>query len=229
VESAPDNLQLACYAAMKWLQRPVKFTGVALVQPRNFGPRLSQALYSDEHIRAASIEIATVFHESEKQDAPLNASQEACHFCKAKTFCPAYTKKFNAIQEVGVRALDTVTNDELERLKEALQFAEKIKDSVNDELRKRITDGKMPGWELRNKGDTREVINALGFYQNMAHLVTAKEFDDCRVLGWGKLEELIQSKTGFGPKKTKELIKELSEKFVLVTPMKKSPVRSKKA
>jgi hypothetical protein len=242
VDEAPDNLQLCVYAVMKaqamrgsaGIMLPKTFA-VALVQPRNFGPRYTGAFYGHIEIRSAELEIERIFYASQRPDAPLTAGQAQCHFCKAKVFCEAYKSKFLAVQAAGIRAVDTLDNDELVRTHQAIGFANKIKDEVTAEMRKRIDEGKLPGWKLQSTGDVRTVHASLKMWEAFSRYFadnpkfTAAAYDACRKISWGALEDLILTIEGLSEKRAKELVKELSAPFVTSTAKEKRPVFDKAA
>lgn len=217
VEHAPDNLQIASYAGMRHQVSEAKAIGVCITQPRNFGPRMTQAGYTADRIPAAIVELARIFHDSEKPDAELIAGDKQCHFCKAKTVCDAYKAKFAAVQTVDVTAIQTVSDDDLERLHVAIAFANKISDDVREEMRQRIRAGRMPGWKLQNSGDEVTLNDVLGFYnalkEYMGEKLTPKRFDDCRDMVWGRLTDLVQRSLSLSEKKAKEALKEILAPF----------------
>lgn len=235
VEHAADNLQLASYGIAMFDRQLVQKTAVAITQPRNFGPQFSAAMYTEQGIEDARREIERVIEESQKPDAPLIAGQKQCNHCKAKTFCPAYRAEFSPLISVGKHALDEVSNADLERLKFAIQFAEKIKNDVNAELRKRIQEDRMPGWKLRNTGDNRALEYPTLMREFMAETFQGNEhwhpdsLDACWDIKWGKLTEYVMLLTGKKKKPAEEWIKENINQFCTITPKDKSPVLEKAA
>lgn len=235
VEHAADNLQLASYAVMSQQRSKADAVAVAIVQPRNFGPRISRAIYLSDTLRSAATQIQSIYYQSLEPDAPLVAGEKQCHFCKAKPSCPAYRAQFMQVEIASTRAIDTLTTDELERVHTAIQFANKIAKDVAEEMRRRITYGTLPGWKLQNSGNTVTCTDALGLYNAMRSFFedkpefNAAAFDSCRSMGWGKLEAIVQSVSGFTEKQTKELVKQLSEGFVDRVPNAKRVVREKGA
>lgn len=235
IDSAPDNLQLASYAVMRQQVSKAKAVAVAIDQPRNFGPRLSQAMYTADAIKAAAAELEQIVRASEEDDAPLIAGDKQCHFCRAKTKCPAYREKYMAIHAAGARPIQEATNAELEKMHEAIAFAMKVKDDVSGEMRRRILAGEMPGWKLQNSGDDVELLDTMGFYNALRDRFqgeprfTPKAFDDCRAMQWGKLASLMQTLLGNSEKKAKEFIKLMSEGFVSRVPKAKRIVRERGA
>lgn len=231
VEDAAENYQLCTYAVMAQQRDPVDVCAVAIVQPRNFGPKQSVAVYNAETLDAAAVEIERIFLESEKPDAPLNASPTACHFCSAKTSCEAYKAVFMAIEPVKTEAISTADNEDLERLKLAIQFAGKIEKDVNEELRRRIEEGRMPGWKLKNTGSTRVVNDPIGmfiaFTETFSERLSAVEYEETRETKWGALEKLVQRLSGKTEKDAKAFVKEIANPYVTEVEKAKAPVREK--
>lgn len=233
VEWAPDNLQLASYIVGRQQMSAARAVGACIVQPRNFGPRMSQAGYSAAMIPAAAVELRRIFLESEKPDAPLIAGEKQCHFCRAKAGCSAYIAKFEVLETVSPgAAIELLPGNQLERLHVAIQFANKIREEVSSEMRRRIAEGTMPGWKLQNSGDDVDVKDTLGFFNALRELIgpdkfTAKTFDDCREIQWGKLADAVQSILKVSEKRAKEIIKDVSAPYARRTPKAKKVVRDK--
>lgn len=233
VEEAPSNIQLAVYAVMQH-QRASRGSGifphncaVALIQPRNFGPRFTSAIYGAHELQDAEALIRAIFEASLKPDAPLIAGQTQCRYCKAKTICPAYKQTFLTLVETGVRAVVTLPNDDLIRMHHAIKFAGKISKEVSEEMRRRIESNTLPGWGLKNTGSTRELVEPIGLWNAFRDKYGAKcsaaRYDACRVMSWSALEEYIRIIEGCTEEKAKNILKELSEPFVKMYPKSKSP------
>lgn len=225
VDEAAENLQLATYAVMRGTQIASlvgKTVGVAIVQPRNFGPKRSQAQYDNKGLMDAGREIVRVFIESEKPGAPLNPSLKACHFCRAKAGCDAYKAKFMQLSPELQAAIVTLDNDQLARMYEAVKFAAKVADEVRDEMRARIRADRLPGFKLGNSGDTRRLVDGVGLFQAMAKRFAdvphfAMRYNRCLEMVWGRLEELFAALTNTSEAKAKEFVKEIAAPFVETT------------
>lgn len=222
VDDAAENLQLASYATMN-IQKPGDLAGmkagVAIVQPRNFGPKRSQAQYDDKGLILAGAEIVRVFKESEKPNAPRNPDMKACHFCRAKTKCPEYTAKFMQLSPEREAAIVTLDNEQLVRMYEGIKFADKVKDEVRDEMKSRILMGKITGFKLGNSGTTRKVQDGVGLYRELANRFPEVEdfavrYNRCLDVTWGKLEELFAQLSGVSEAKAKLFVREIAAPFV---------------
>lgn len=240
VDEAPENDQLAHYAIGKYQVSPVHHTGVAIAQPRNYGPRISTAIYTEDAIQTAIAGLGKIVRDSEKPDAPLIPSAKACNHCRAKVDCEAYKAPIMALEKQGLPlekkdlplAVKTLTSDKLAGLHRAIAFGKKIDKPVTDEIRTRAEEGRMPNWKLQNTGDDREVTDPLSFWQafkNRFHETPnfAMRFDECREMSWGRLTALVMELTGENEKKAKALIEELGAGFVTKTPKAKRVVEEK--
>jgi hypothetical protein len=232
VDSAADNDQLSIYACMAQQRWPVNRTYIAIVQPRNFGPRITSAFYDRVAINAASISIARDFYRSQNEGL-LTPGPRQCHFCRAKVKCPAYLSTFSALYVPAGRAIEQCSDEEIVSLHEACQFASKIREQVSIEMRYRIHAGRITTHVLGNSGDDREVIDATGMFQAFAsHFAgypgwSALRYDACRKMSWEKLETYVRELTGLSEKKVKTLIDEISAPFVQRTAKQKKILKLK--
>ena len=230
---AADNLQLASYACMKQQEAPVKFTGVQIVQPRNFGPRSSQAVYDGTGIERATVELLKINRAAQEPNGIAVAGEKQCHYCKAKTKCPAYTAKYLGIESASQTAIATVSHRQLVAMWEAIKFADKIGDEVRDELRARVERGEIPGLKLQNTGDTVYLHNVYGLFKALQDYfgpedkTLAKDFDACRKLQMGEFTELVMARLKTTEKLAKQFIENMLLPFVTKAPKAKSVVFDK--
>lgn len=235
VDDAPNNDQLAIYAVMAWQKWSVASkTYVAIVQPRNFGPRMTTGFYDNLGMSVLAPDIADTFAKSQKKGAVLNAGEKQCHFCRAKVKCEAYIAKFAPLYLSPDRAIETCSNEQLWELKSACSFAHKINDQVSEELRTRISDGRLTDGKLQNSGDERTVKDAAGMYLTFKQFFDGKfdgwsatAFDACRQIVWSKLESFVKAMTGLSDKKVTELVHDLADPHCTIVPKAKRVVRTK--
>ena len=228
VSEAEQNEQLACYAVMRQQERPARLTGVAIVQPNNFGPRMTTALYDAAALETARAEILRIWNATLPPNAPLVAGEEQCRNCKAKVFCEAYRAKFLVVDEYKTRAIDQLTPDELAQCMDAIRFANRIKDDVSARLVELISAGKMPGWELKNTGSTTTVTDLTGAMMAIVNRADGKiTFDEVRsflTLSTSKVATLLHEK-GLPEKGAKVLVDAAVAPFATITEKGKSPQR----
>jgi hypothetical protein len=231
VEDAPSNFQLAAYSALVWNRKPFNVCGVAIVQPNALGPRLTSAIYTAAQMPAVLAEIARIRDATLPEDAPRIPSDEACHWCKAKSVCSEFKATFLALAEQAQLAVSTLSNEKLVEVKRAIKFAKKIADEVDDEMRRRIDADSLPGWKLKNTGDVTHLVYPTSFFtalnESLGNVVTATEFDACRKMTWGELKKLIAAKTGISENKADETMKLIAEPFCTKTPKEKAVVADK--
>lgn len=222
VPDACDNLQLISYVLMRDQQSRAEHHGCAITQPRNFGPRLSQAIYRSADLVLAGIEIEQIIDATQQPDAPLVAGEKQCHWCRAKVSCPAYAKKFMSLAPAppAQLAVETLSNEDLEKTHIAIGYANKIAKEVSAEMKARIRAGTLPGWKLGNSGDTTELKDVDGLYSAMQKrfAMSAVDFDDCRKMQMGNLEEWVANRAQVSKDKAKKLVKEIAAPFVTLTP-----------
>lgn len=241
VDEAPDNLQLATYAVMAhqaagmWEPR----FAVAIVQPSNFGPKLTVATYTGQGLEAARVAIEAAYLRSEKPDAPLKAGPW-CTYCRAKAICDEYTKGFQQLAtRPDLTAVAKLSNDDLASLYEIIQRAGKLKDEVKGELITRIESEQIPDWKLKNNGDVREVTKSIEMFHAFREVLLpedatveqsrefAAEYNACLAMQWGKLTDLVLRRTGIKKSQAEQLVERITEPFVTKTPKAKSPQRIK--
>lgn len=234
VDNAADNTQLASYFAMRQQASPSKTTGVVIVQPRNFGPRITSAMYPDASFTSVRDELLRIDAASKKKNAALVPGEKQCHFCNAKVVCPAYKAQIEVAQSiVATTAVNTASDEQLDKLLTACAFAAKVADDVRGEIRARIAVGGMPGFKLQNSGDTVALLDNIGFfnalkqYFNDNQNFTATAYDACRTMQWGDLTRLIQTLTGMSEVKAKDFLKTINAPFVSRIPKAARIVREK--
>lgn len=232
VPTAADNLQLASYGAMRWLQAPIHETAVCIIQPRNFGPRQSMAVYGDDAMLAAQEEIERIVLATLPKDAPTYAG-DWCHFCKAKAICGTYTD-FAAITSVPQPlAVETLDNESIVRLLEIIARAKSLEKEVSTEVKYRIRAGSLPGLKLQGTGDVVTLIDAAGFLDALQakygpSVLTAEDFDACRKIVWSELDKLIAKiEPKLSKKKLDEMIDAIAAPYVTRTPKEPRIVREK--
>lgn len=226
-EDAPDNIQLCCYAVMARMPS-TRAAGVALIQPRNFGPRCTMAFYGADGLDAAQAEIMRIVASARLPDAPLVATDSGCRFCKATAICPAWRARYMNpakadLTPIAPLALELVTADDLVAGAAVITACRgKRGDEWMAEMKRRVEAGTLPGWRLQSTGDVVKCTDALGLFTALkgyfGDALTAADFDACRDLRWGQLEELIGALSGLSEKKAKDFLKEFTAPFVERTP-----------
>jgi hypothetical protein len=230
VTEAPANYQLASYAIAWSDALGAGYALVGINQPRGRG--LTTALYDLPGLQAARRELAAIVHASEDRNAPRIPGELQCQWCKAKLFCEEYTRRFRALSPLTeARSIAGVNNDELAQFAIAIKTARRIEHQVMAEVRRRIEAGEMPGWELTENGETREVTDIVGAYSALKDFFSElggldpKRFTACTKLSLTALSELVHELTGFPHSRAKKLVSELLNPFITRKPKQPTPTQ----
>lgn len=227
-EEAPDNYQLGCYALLQYDRSPFEKCCVAIIQPDAFGRRVTAALYHSSAMPDVRDSIRKIQDAANDVESSPVAGEYQCCYCRAKAACPAYTD-FRSLSIVETRAVSTLDNQELVKVHQAIQFANRIKDEIQNELRIRIEKGALPG-KLRATGATREVNDPTGLWNAIYERYclnpkfSASQYDACRKLSFGAFEELIQKIEECTAKRAREIARGISTPYVTETPKQPVPI-----
>jgi hypothetical protein len=175
VTEAAANLQLRAYAVMGAELHDVENCVVAITQPRlPFDRRLTMAVYNREEIAAAREQLYQIWDACKAPDAPLHATEEGCRYCRARAICPELSKTIQenfaivpAVTGLTKTAREAVIEErikqasdvDLQKMFEAVHLAGFVKEPLFEEMRARIRDGQMPGYELGKESEVREVTD----------------------------------------------------------------------
>jgi hypothetical protein len=246
VTPAAANYQLRTYCiggAEEWDAEQIV---VAISQPRlSFDRRVTMAAYSRQDVFDASAELTSIRAASARKDAPLVAGDEQCRWCRAKLVCPAYQAAINdgmalvqiepgtpTKREADAREIVANCSDEqLDRLLVAIQFAGYVADPAKDEARKRKTENpdRLPEWKLgkdsaiREIADTKRAVSLLSLRGELSK----DQIFDCASLAIGKLEELYRQKTGCTWKEARDVIEKTIGAVIELKPKRGSLTRVK--
>lgn len=212
VTPAAANYQLRTYAiggAEKWNAGDIV---VAITQPRlSYAQRCTMASYTPADIDASRIELSSIRAISRDPNAPLVAGEEQCRYCKARLLCSAFKAKFTEVATQGIRSISTeMSDDQLDQVLVAIQFADFIKEQARDEARRRVEAGQLANWtlgkasEMRTVADSKRAISLLA----LRGIITRDDALECSSLKLGKVEEKIREKTKCTWKAAKEMVEE---------------------
>jgi hypothetical protein len=223
VPTADVNLQTRCYAVLA----PTLNVFTAILQPRlSYSDRITLAKYGPEHKTAARVQIAEILKRSDDPNAPLNPSEEACRYCRARMICPALrnavTKQLAGFEDLSVEVnpelskahvtsiiearLSQATDKELGLFHRACGMARVANDPVNDEIRRRISNGGMEGYTLSKEVDVREIANTPRAVTllNLSRILTREEALELCTLSISKVEEAHRRKNDVSAKVAKQ-------------------------
>lgn len=221
VDRADVNLQLRAYATMV---DEGGFVYVAISQPRlPFEQRLTVAKYTPKDILDSRAQIDSILRATQHDRAKLNASEEACRYCKAKLICPAFKAALKsgivpympstdlsvgARREYIAKKLKACSDEQLAAVLQACAFAKFVYDPAGDEARARIKEGKMTTHylgepaEVREIGNVRKAISLL----NLAKVATREELLALADLPLGRIETAYRDATKCTWKEAREKI-----------------------
>lgn len=176
VTPAASNYQLRVYACAGAEKFDVANVAVAICQPRlPYEQRITLAAYSLEDIEASRKELFAIRDASRKPDAPLNASLEACRYCKARLAgCSAFEAKISdgmSLVPVTVGTLEKRKADlehslgqltfvQRDKLIRACKMAEFIKEQLFDFERGVIAAGGESLYAVGKPSEVRDIVDA---------------------------------------------------------------------
>jgi len=186
VDRAADNLQMRSYAILA----PTDDVYVGILQPRAYGSdRLTMAHYSAETKEAAFRQISKIITDSDpilSPEAPLNPSEDACRFCRARAICPALARAvknelmppafvdlsgdLSKPAKLGriIAKLATASDEQLGAMLSVVGLAGLVNDPLRDEIRRRINAGQMKGYSLGKDYEVRNITSARKAVSRMA-------------------------------------------------------------
>jgi hypothetical protein len=225
VEPATANLQLRGYAVgaiAKWDN--VSNVFVAIVQPRlPYEQRITMAVYYWEDLVQAERELKEIKVLALTDDAPLVAGEEQCRYCTAKLICPAFQKVFQQEivladgsgtvakrQSTAEALIKGCTNEELQKILQAISFSDFIKEQARDEARTRLKldpdslSGYLLGREssVRRIADTKRAVSLL----TLRGEISQDDALECCEISIGAVEEKLRNKTNCTWKEAKDRI-----------------------
>jgi Protein of unknown function (DUF2800) len=231
VERAELNLQLRAYAVManySWAEGDLfAHSSVAIVQPRmSYDERITIADYLPEETNFARTQIFKILERTKDPEAPLRASEEACRYCKAKLICPEFRKmldqplvtfRTDGEWTVAKRAeyiehrLAQCTDQDLDKLLQAIGLAVMVKESANDEARKRIQDGRLPTHMLGKESKVRSIADVRRAFAllSLSRIQTTEQLMELITLPIKPIEEAYRVATGCTGKEARDKINQV--------------------
>jgi hypothetical protein len=216
VERAELNLQLRAYAILvqdRFLKK-VERTFVSIVQPRvAYDERITMAQYSPDDIEQSRKQIRQIIERTKDPKAPLVAGEIQCRYCKGKLVCPEFRKMmdqplvtFQTDGEwtVAKRAeyiehrLSKCSDQDLAQLLQAIGLATMVKESANEEARKRIRDGRLPTHTLGKEFSVRSIADVKRAFAllSLSRIQTTEQLMNMVTLSIKPVEEAYHAATG---------------------------------
>jgi hypothetical protein len=215
VTPAVANLQLRTYAVAGYQEWHPKTILVAISQPRlPYSERLTMAMYTDNDSLLAFNQIRRILEFARSEHAPRHADTEQCRYCKAKLICREYSDRLSLTLTDAPRSLAECTDVELDRILQAIQFSDFLKEQARDTARERIANGQMTNWVLGKPAEIREVADVRKAASKLLlrGLVNQEQLYEALSMSFGALEDAVRRQMGCTYKRAKELVEEtLSE------------------
>lgn len=226
VTPAAANLQLGSYGAMGSELHDCDFVCVAITQPRlSKDERLTIAIYAREEIDLRRRQLFDLWDACKKPDAPLNAGEEQCRYCRARgPACPAFTAMIEGAQQLVPMPLGTperkkhdirtaiskCSDAQLCAFLEARALFSYAEDIAITEARRRISEGGLPGYKLGKESEVREVTDV----EIAIERLTAVGIDPTDIyqtckMKLGQVEDLFRDVKGGTWSETKDAVNQL--------------------
>jgi hypothetical protein len=214
VEHAGKNMQLR--ALMFLVDKeygPLEAIYVCILQPRA-KLQWTSCMYLKNDIELSYLKgkqnILQILENVKDPNAPRNATEEGCRYCKAKPTCPEANQTIMDIQKTENNLPAIPTPDLLEKCAIAKKLIAKLEENARNAL---LADPcAIPGYMLK-PGSTRKVINNPEgvFYQAAILGIDGSEFASICDVNKTKLKALIKEKTGRKGAQLDEAVAEILE------------------
>ena len=222
VEEAESNLQLRAYACMGADKWDCDHVLVAINQPRlSFENRLTIAEYNRDALKQSKAQLLEIFDASHNKDgtplenAPRNAGESQCRYCRAQLQCPTYQEKYtflaadaNMSKEAFVQnRLMRMNDEELDKVYTACKFASLVQDSAKEEILRRIKIGGMISWQSvagKKLTDITDRARAARLLQSIG--LPIESVLECAKISLPDLTEELRRRDGLKQKEAKEKI-----------------------
>jgi hypothetical protein len=236
---AAANFQLRVYAIGGVETLFAMSAVVAITQPRlSRDFRITMAAYGPDDIQSAIKELVSIRAKSRDPNAPLVPGELQCRYCKAalNLSCPAFKEKFAWLStEIKGRTPAAIertvadcTDEQLDRILVAIQFADFIKDAARDEARSRLSTGRgLNGWELGKATHVRKIIDAsraVALLQLKGDL-TRDEILESSNPSLTKLQDKLREKRKLTFKEAKQIIGDTLQSVIEIEERKPSLIR----
>lgn len=229
VDAAPLNWQLRTYALMGAAEWTVENCVVAIVQPRaamlGAGETLSIAVYEAESLPLAKAQLLEYREAWLKPNAPRIASDEACLYCKAKLTCDAYRLRLSPTANLSpgvLPAVSALSDEQFLALYEGWKLAqsEPVAKLMKAEARLRISEGRMPGYAMKENAPRRGITSARGaFFALSDYGIPDGDILDCMSLPLAPVEKRLRQFASVTAAGAKDIANEiLADVIELTTP-----------
>lgn len=212
VDDAPKNQQLMTYAVMLADQEDLDEVWAAIIQPAIDGnENTTIALYTKEVLDTWKKHLLEITQIVNEQNPPLNPSQEACHYCRARGICPAARAELNKVVAQDPIPLSI---ESLPELLEKCVVAERVVEKIRSAARELLAESPMaiPGWRLKPV-QRRVVKDPSVAFEQLSDMIEPKEFTQACSVRITELEKIYIQTAVAGGKKPGEAKREFAEKM----------------
>jgi len=164
----------------------------AIVQPRVRG-KADSVFYTESDIAMSRMEINGIWDDAHAENAPRNASSDACKFCPAKAICPEYRSWVMAVERISHLPAATWTPQQwelfLSRRSELTKFLEDRYDDAKAIVA--VNPEAIPGWELKDGAEMRHLVDLPAAWTALSDIFTAKDFSESCKFQFGEAEKIL--------------------------------------
>jgi hypothetical protein len=155
--------------------------------------------------------------EKAKNSYELNPGEYQCRFCKAKSVCPAYQKKFNQLQVVE-NTLPEMSDENVINLYQQWEMIKKYGKEIETELKKRASSASGCGkYYIKEVPGNRKIKDIQGYVNCVSDYCTPQEIVNNCEISISKAEKLVTDKlkaSGMKAKDAKIKFSELCESVI---------------
>jgi hypothetical protein len=214
VPKADINLQLRCYAVMFAENFNCERIFCAITQPWLKSPDdFTSVVYTAENLPEFKAEILAIDAASKDKDAPRNASEEACQYCKAKAQCGKAVRVAAILALAKIRDL---TIEQLEMIGPEIELAQMVVNAWYNRV-KYIAEKKpdlLKKYELSEPQQVRQITDGALAFQALrdAEILSkdpeeaAKELISCSKISFNELKIMAATKAGRTQKDAENLV-----------------------
>lgn len=201
-DPAEENMQLRALAVLLAEKLyaeglPYEAIAVSIIQPWvTHSPDIVE--YSLDDLTSSADQVLRIALGAINENSPLNPSESACKYCRAKSGCPALKKEVVAQQQDTPSIRDfwmTYTQEEKSNAYNLACLAESWAASIKTRCREDMIAGKeIPGLKLKQGAKKRSVTDAQKAYSLLAeqlHCVTGEDFSACCNVKISELEKYV--------------------------------------
>lgn len=228
VDEAPTNMQLRAYAVGGAEEVDVENACVAIVQPRaDAEHRMTIGKYTREDLASSKRQLLEWEAAWTKPGQPRTPSPDACRYCKAAEFCPERNARVLAVQDAAptlLTGLAEMTPDAFENLWTGYKLAmnDRVQSAIKAEAVKRVQEGRMPSYALKENAPRAGVENAAAALDILTTGEYALEKSDvlaCMKLTLGDVEKTARIAHKLKEKEAKTLVRnKLAQHLKMTTP-----------